>query len=100
MSLADQKCVPCRGGVPPMEPAKAQAMLKQLERGWQLNKEGHLERLYTFKDFAQALSLLTKLGRSAGAEGLNPTWSLAGGNSKSGSGPNKITALTEGNFTL
>jgi 4a-hydroxytetrahydrobiopterin dehydratase len=33
MGLADNKCVPCRGGVPPLEPAKAQELLKQLGRG-------------------------------------------------------------------
>ena len=55
MSLADNKCVPCRGGVPPMEKAKAEEMLSQLGNGWLLNTAGHLERLYTFKDFAQAL---------------------------------------------
>ena len=32
MGLADNKCVPCRGGVPPMERAKAEEMLKQLAR--------------------------------------------------------------------
>ena len=67
MGLADNKCVPCRGGVPPMERAKAEGMLKQLARGWSLNKEGHLERLYTFKDFAQALDFVNKVGAVAEA---------------------------------
>jgi hypothetical protein len=34
MGLADNKCVPCRGGVPPLERAKAEGMLKQLDSGW------------------------------------------------------------------
>ncbi len=40
MDLADNKCVPCRGGVPPMDRAKAEEMLKQLDSGWALNKDG------------------------------------------------------------
>ena len=48
MSLADKPCVPCRGGVPPMERSRAEAMLAELEPGWQLNVEGHLERVYPF----------------------------------------------------
>ena len=54
MNLADNKCIPCRGGVPPVAADRAQALLKELGRGWSLNQSGHLERLYTFNDFAKA----------------------------------------------
>ena len=46
MSLADNKCIPCRGGVPPVPNDRAQALLKELGRGWTLNGQGHLERQY------------------------------------------------------
>jgi len=100
MSLADNKCVPCRGGVPPMEQAKAQAMLKQLERGWQLNKDGHLERLYTFKDFAQALDFVNKVGAVAEAEGHHPDLYLAWGKCKVELWTHKINGLTESDFYM
>jgi pterin-4a-carbinolamine dehydratase len=35
-----------------MERARAEEMLQQLDRAWALNKDGHLERRYTFQDFA------------------------------------------------
>src|SRR3989441_109398 len=60
MSLADKPCVPCRGGVPPMERSRAEAMLAELEPGWQLNAEGHLERAYPFKNFVQSLEFANK----------------------------------------
>jgi 4a-hydroxytetrahydrobiopterin dehydratase len=28
--------------------------VKELGHGWRINGKGHLERLYTFKDFSQA----------------------------------------------
>ncbi len=62
MGLADNKCVPCRGGVPPLPAARTQELLTELGRGWSLNGAGHLERLYTFKDFAQALDFVNKVG--------------------------------------
>jgi len=70
MDLADNKCVPCRGAVPPMDRAKAEEMLKQLDSGWALNKDGHLERFYTFKDFSQALAFVNKVGAVAEQEGI------------------------------
>ena len=72
MDFADNECVPCRGGIPPMERARAEEMLKQLDRGWALNRDGHLERRYTFKDFAQALAFVNKVGAVAEEEGHHP----------------------------
>jgi 4a-hydroxytetrahydrobiopterin dehydratase len=100
MGLADNKCVPCRGGVPPMERSKAEEMLKQLDRGWQLNKDGHLERLYTFKDFAQALEFVNKVGAVAEAEAHHPDLYLTWGKCKVEIWTHKISGLTESDFYL
>jgi len=100
MGLADQKCVPCRGGVPPMEAKKAQELLTQLERGWSLNRDGHLERLYTFKDFAQALAFVNKVGAVAEHEGHHPDLHLAWGKCKVEIWTHKINGLTESDFYL
>ena len=67
MSLADNQCIPCRGGVPPLSNDRTQTLLKELGRGWSLNGQGHLERLYTFKDFAEALEFVNKVGAVAEA---------------------------------
>jgi 4a-hydroxytetrahydrobiopterin dehydratase len=83
-----------------MEAAKAQELLKQLERGWQLNKDGHLERLYTFKNFAQALDFVNKVGVVAEAEGHHPDLYLAWGKCKVEIWTHKISGLTESDFYL
>lgn len=100
MSLADNKCVPCKGGVPPLEASRTQELLKQLARGWQLNKDGHLERLYTFKDFAQALDFVNKVGAIAEAEGHHPDLYLAWGKCKVEIWTHKISGLTESDFYM
>ncbi|MCC6474534.1 MAG: 4a-hydroxytetrahydrobiopterin dehydratase [Burkholderiales bacterium] len=100
MNLADQKCVPCRGGVPPLEAARAQALLAQLAKGWQINREGHIERLYTFKDFAQALAFANRVGELAEAEGHHPDLYLAWGKCKVEIWTHKIDGLTESDFFL
>jgi 4a-hydroxytetrahydrobiopterin dehydratase len=100
MGLADNRCIPCRGGVPPMERSKAEEMLKQLGPGWQLNKDGHLERLYTFKDFAQALEFVNKVGAVAEAEAHHPDLYLTWGKCKVEIWTHKISGLTESDFYL
>ncbi len=100
MSLADNKCIPCRGGVPPVQADRAQALLKELGRGWSLNQAGHLERLYTFKDFALALAYVNKVGAVAEAEGHHPDLYLAWGKCKVEIWTHKINGLTESDFYM
>lgn len=100
MSLADNKCVPCRGGVPPLDPAKIEELLRQLEKGWTLNAKGHLERTYTFKNFAEALVFVNKVGNLAETEGHHPDLYLAWGKCGVEIWTHKINGLTESDFYL
>ncbi len=100
MGLADNTCVPCRGGVPPLEPARTQELLTQLGRGWSLNQAGHLERLYTFKDFSEALAFVNKVGAVAEEEGHHPDLLLAWGKCKVELWTHKINGLTESDFYM
>ena len=98
--LADKTCIPCRGGVPPLEPTKAQELLAQLGRGWQINHDGHLERLYTFKDFAGALAFVNRVGAVAEREAHHPDLYLSWGKCKVEIWTHKINGLTESDFYL
>lgn len=100
MSLADKKCVPCRGGVPPMEQMTIQGLLGQLKDGWQVNPQGHLERAYDFPDFAQALAFANKVGAIAEEEGHHPDLYVAWGKCKVEIWTHKINGLTESDFYL
>ena len=100
MGLADNKCVPCRGGVPPLPNDRIQALLYEVGRGWALNPQGHLERLYTFKDFAQALGFFNHVGAVAEADGHLPDLHLSWVKCKVEIWTHKISGLTESDFYL
>ena len=100
MNLADNKCVPCRGGVAPMARATAEEMLNQLGSGWALNEDGHLERLYKFKDFARALAFVNKIGAVAEEEGHHPDIYLAWGKCRVEIWTHKINGLTDSDFFM
>jgi 4a-hydroxytetrahydrobiopterin dehydratase len=99
MKLADKKCSD-GGSVPPLKALRARELLKQLGRGWRINGKGHLERLYTFKDFAQALAFANKVGAVAEAEGHHPDLYVAWGKCKIEIWSHKIKGLTESDFAL
>ncbi len=100
MSLADNTCVPCRGGVPPLEPRKIQDLLGQLEKGWALNAQGHIEKTFTFDNFADALAFTNRIGNVAELEGHHPDMYLAWGKCKVEIWTHKIQGLTESDFYL
>jgi 4a-hydroxytetrahydrobiopterin dehydratase len=83
-----------------MERSRAQAMLAELDAGWQLNAEGHLERVFQFKNFAQALELANKVGAIAEQEGHHPDLYVAWGQCKVEIWTHKIKGLTESDFYL
>ncbi len=100
MSLADNQCVPCKGGVPALESAKVREMLGQVDQGWSVNTEGHIERTYEFKNFAAALAFVNAVGAIAEAEGHHPDLHLAWGTCMVEIWTHKIHGLTESDFYL
>jgi hypothetical protein len=48
--LADKKCVPCRGGVPPLKGAETEKLHRMIPR-WTVVKDHHIQREYKFPDF-------------------------------------------------
>jgi 4a-hydroxytetrahydrobiopterin dehydratase len=97
MSLADQRCIPCRGGVPMVE-SRAKELLRELDDGWHLNDNGHLERVYCLQDFAQAMALANKVADLAEDEGHHPDLYIAWGKCKVEIWTHKISGLTESDF--
>jgi len=100
MGLADNKCVPCSGHVPPLESAKADKMLRQLDSGWIINDKGHLERRFAFKNFAQALAFVNKVGAVAEEEGHHPDIYLSWGKCTLELWTFKINGLTASDFYM
>jgi len=100
MSLADQSCVPCRGDVPPMDEAKAREMLTELDEGWSLNGAGHIERLFKFKNFVEAMAFANRVGDIAEEQGHHPDLYVAWGKCRVEIWTHKIRGLTESDFYL
>jgi 4a-hydroxytetrahydrobiopterin dehydratase len=86
--------------VPPLKGLRKQELLKELGQGWSFNARGHLVRLYTFKDFAQALAFVNKVGAVAEEEGHHPDLYLAWGKCKVEIWSHKVKGLTESDFIL
>ena len=67
--LADRECVPCRGGVPPLEGAELERMLAAPGGEWRVVDAHHLFKEYRFQDFAEALAFTNRVGELAETQG-------------------------------
>ena len=100
MDLADNACVPCRGGVPPLPKARAEALLGELAGAWRLNTAGHLECTYVFRNFADAMAFANRVGAIAERENHHPDLTVRWGQCVVEIWTHKISGLTESDFYL
>jgi 4a-hydroxytetrahydrobiopterin dehydratase len=72
--LAQQKCVACKGGEPPLSDAEIAQFLPQVPEWRVIERDGikRLERVFKFDDFKQALQFTNRVGEIAEQEGHHP----------------------------
>ena len=99
MSLAEKQCVACRGDTPPLRGAELENLKSQVT-GWQVIKEHHLTKNFTFPDFKKALDFVNQVGAIAEQEGHHPDLHLAWGKVGVEIWTHKIDGLTESDFVL
>ena len=98
-SLADKKCVPCRGGTPALKGAELAALKKDVP-DWTVTNEHHLNREFRFPDFKQALTFVNQVGEIAEQEGHHPDILLAWGKAGITLWTHAIDGLSESDFIL
>jgi 4a-hydroxytetrahydrobiopterin dehydratase len=100
MNLSEKHCVPCKGGVAPLKGQALTPLLEQLQKGWEIVDEHHLEKEYSFKNFQEALEFTNRIGAIAEKEGHHPDIFLSYGKVKIQIWTHKINGLTESDFIL
>lgn len=70
--LASRACVPCRGGIPPLEEAEARRLLEGTPE-WRLEENGtRLVRRFEFEDFVKAMAFVNRVADLAEEQGHHP----------------------------
>lgn len=100
MSLADNKCVPCRGGVPPLAGPALEDLLRKLGGGWSIIDGHHLEKEFTFRNFREALAFANRVGELAEQVNHHPDLEVSWGRVKVTVFTHKINGLSETDFVF
>ena len=72
--LASLKCVPCRGGVPPLTDSRISEMLPAVP-GWARIKQDGIDKIqksFKFKDFKTAVTFVNRVADIAEEQGHHP----------------------------
>jgi 4a-hydroxytetrahydrobiopterin dehydratase len=99
-ALADEKCIPCSGGIPAMKGKELAELARTLGGDWRVVDEHHLEKEFTFPDFAQALAFTNRIGAIAEEEGHHPDIYLSWGKVGVKIWTHKVDGLTRADFVL
>lgn len=100
MSLAAKTCTPCRGGIPALTRAEAEAYLPQAP-GWNLiDNATKIERAFKFNNFVLAMDFAQKVGHLAEQEGHHPEITFGWGYCKVLLYTHKINGLHENDFII
>ena len=98
--LASMECVPCRGGVPPLDRAEIESYLADLGHEWRVVDDHHLEKEFRFVDFKEALAYTNRVGELAERIGHHPDIYLAWGKVRLTVWTHKIDGLHEADFVF
>ena len=98
--LAAMECVPCRGGVPPLEADEVAPYLADLGNGWEVVNGHHLRKEFDFRNFREALDYTIRVGELAEQIGHHPDIELAWGRVVLTIWTHKIDGLNEADFVF
>ena len=99
-ALAEKNCVPCRGGIPPLDRPAAQAYLQQAP-DWTLADDAtRIERSYRFRNFAAAFAFVERAAALAEREAHHPDIGFGWGYATVSLRTKKIQGLHENDFIM
>jgi 4a-hydroxytetrahydrobiopterin dehydratase len=99
MSLADKKCIPCKGGMEPLKGEQLRAYHEHVQ-AWEVVNEHHLARTWKFHNFAEALGFVNRVAELAEQEGHHPWIHFTWGIVRIELWTHKIDGLHESDFIL
>ena len=98
--LVNKRCIPCEGGIPPLEEEECQKFMSGIDKGWSLVDVHHLRRVWAFPNFLTALEFVNSAGAICEQEGHHADFEVSWGRVVAKIWTHKINGLTESDFVL
>jgi 4a-hydroxytetrahydrobiopterin dehydratase len=97
--LADRHCKPCEGGVEPLQPNQAAALLKGLHAEWVLSEDClEISRDFSFPAYGRTLAFANAVAWIAITEGHHPVLTVSYGSCVVSYTTHAIDGLSDNDF--
>ena len=101
--LANKKCIPCEGNIPPFDIGEIHKYLKKID-GWDVKEKSdqsfYLIKKFSFNDFKESQNFVNKVGEIAEKENHHPDISFGWGYCDIKIFTHAIKGLAESDFIL
>lgn len=98
--LYKKKCSACAIGGEPLNAEEISDYMEALDDGWNSVEDHHLERVFKFKNFREALDYVNKVGELAEEEGHHPDICFSWGKVEITLFTHKIGGLSESDIVF
>ena len=103
MSLHEKRCIPCEGGVLPLNLSEIHKYQKKVD-GWDVSKNNKkiyfLEKSFLFNNFIESKNFIIKVGKISDNENHHPDITFGWGYAKILITTHAIEGLSENDFIL
>jgi 4a-hydroxytetrahydrobiopterin dehydratase len=99
-NLSSKVCIPCQGGVPPLTEDEMSEFIVLLNNDWKIIESHHLERVWKFENFKQALEFTNNAGDICEEQNHHADFELGWGRVLAKIYTHKIDGLVESDFIL
>lgn len=72
MDLSKKKCIPCEGGIPPLDSSRVAEYQKHIQPEWRLTSDSKISREYSFSDYRNTIGFVNRVADLAEEEGHHP----------------------------
>jgi len=98
--LAAKQCKPCEGKADALSPEHIKKYHKELDSGWELIEDHHIEKEFSFDGYEPAVEFTNTVAQLAQQENHHPDILLSYGKVKVTLWTHKTGGLTENDFVL
>jgi 4a-hydroxytetrahydrobiopterin dehydratase len=99
MNLASESCIPCRGGIPPLDSSQCRELVKGLDN-WTLQDNQKITKVFTYEGFIKGIELANTIAQLAENEGHHPDLHIYWGKLEIELWTHKIGGLSRSDFIL
>jgi len=100
MDLSKKKCVPCEGGVPPLDENEVSDYKKLISEDWKITDNSRITKEFFFVSYRHTLDFVNKVAAIAEEEAHHPVLHVYFGRTIVELWTHSINGLSENDFIL